>query len=520
MKNRTYKTIVLMAIFSVLPAASLAKEYDRKANEQAIEKVLKKMDQGVKQGPYEADWESLKKHDEAPEWFRDAKFGIYFHWGVYSVPAYGSEWYPRHMHMKTGRRSRCYKHHVENYGEPNEFGYHDFVPMFKAEHFNAEEWAELFKKAGAKYAGPVCEHHDGFSMWDSELTPWNAADTGPKRDTTGQLEKAIRKQGMKFVTTFHHERTRNWYPRVQGWPTTSNDPKLQMLYMNVPEEFFNRIFQSKLGEVIDKYQPDLIWFDGQMVQIKEPYHLRFLAYYFNNAKKWGRDVVVTTKKKQYPHEISVQDFEKGRMNKITEYCWLTDDTISMGSWCYTKDLKIKSTSKVLHDFIDIVSKNGCLLLNISPKADGTIPDNQRKVLLEIGKWLDINGQAIYNTRPWLTFGEGPTRLEKGGGFVGRKIIYTPSDIRYTRSKDDKTLYAITLGWPESSELTLNRVKVDNAKGAKVTLLGYDKSLDYKVNPAKQLVISVPDLNENQRPCKDAYVFKLSGFKTSLNPHKK
>jgi alpha-L-fucosidase len=257
-----------------------------------------------------------------------------------------------------------------------------------------------------------------------------------------------------------------------------------------------------------------------MVQIKEPYHLRFLAYYFNNAKKWGRDVVVTTKKKQYPHEISVQDFEKGRMNKITEYCWLTDDTISMGSWCYTKDLKIKSTSKVLHDFIDIVSKNGCLLLNISPKADGTIPDNQRKVLLEIGKWLDLNGQAIYNTRPWLAFGEGPTRLKKSGGFVGRKIRYTPRDIRYTRSKDGKTLYAIVLGWPQSSELTLNRVKIDNAKGAKVTLLGYDKSIDYKVNPAKQLVISVPDLNENQRPCKDAYVFKFSGFKTSLNPLKK
>jgi len=497
-----------------VPAAS-GQEFNRQAYEQAIDKMIEKMARGVEKGPYKADWKSLEKHTAAPEWFRDAKIGIYWHWGVYSVPAYGNEWYPKWMHTKKGRRS-YYQHHVETYGEPDKFGYHDFVPMFKAEHFDADEWAELLKKAGAQYAGPVCEHHDGFSMWASALTPWNAGAVGPKRDITGELARAIRKRGMKFVTTFHHERTRTWYPRVEGWPTTSDDPKLQLLYMNIPEELFNRIFQAKLGEVIDKYQPDLIWFDGQMTQIKEPYHLQFLAYYFNSAKEWGKDVVVTTKKRQYPPEISVEDFEKGRMNRLTDFCWLTDDTISTGSWCYTKNLRIKPTSEVVHALIDIVSKNGCLLLNISPKSDGTIPGNQREVLLGMGQWLKVNGEAIYSTRPWLTFGEGPTRLGKGGGFV-RRVTYSAADIRYTRSKDGKAIYAIALGWPEGDSVTLTATKVEHAEGGKVILLGHDKPLKHGINEARQLVIEIPSLNEDQRPCKYAYTFKLTGFKVSLNP---
>ena len=504
-----------IAVGILSASATWGQPPDRKACEQAIGRQIAKMADGVRKGPYRANWESLKKHTAAPEWFRDAKFGIYFHWGVYSVPAYGNEWYPKWMHTIKGRRS-AYAHHVKTYGEPDKFGYHDFVPKFTAEHFDAEDWAELFAQAGAKYAGPVCEHHDGYSMWDSDLTPWNAADTGPKRDITGQLARAIRKRGMKLVTTFHHERTRTWYPRVDGWPTTSNDPRLQLLYMNVPEELFNRIFQAKLGEVIDKYQPDLIWFDGQMTQIKEPYHLQFLAYYLNDARRTGRDVVVTTKKKQYPPEISVEDFEKGRMNRLTDFCWLTDDTISMGSWCYTQNLKIKPTVKVLHDFIDIVSKNGCLLLNISPKFDGTIPPEQRAVLAGMGQWLKVNGEAIYRTRPWETFGEGPTRLRKSGGFVGH-VTYTPRDIRYTRSKDARAVYAILLGWPDDGEATLTAVQVDRADDAAVHLLGRDQPLKHRLNDDKQLVVELPDLAENKRPCQHAYVLKLTGFKTSLSP---
>ncbi len=397
------------------------------AHKSSIDAMMEKMAAGAAEGPYRADWESLQKHDEAPEWFRDGKIGIYFHWGVYSVPAHGNEWYPKWMHVKQGRRS-YYEHHRKTYGEPSEFGYHDFIPMFTAEHFDAAEWADLFVKTGARWAGPVCEHHDGFSMWDSEITPWNAGDMGPKRDITGELEKAIKGRGMKFVTTFHHERTREWYPRVEGWPTTSDDPLLQLLYMNIDETLFDRIFQTKLGEVIDKYQPDMIWFDGQMQLIPDQYHRNFLAYYFNKAKAWGGEPMVTTKKLQYPQEVSVLDFEKGRANALTPWPWLNDDTISTGSWCYTSTLKVKPAVQVIHDFIDAVSKNGQLLLNISPKSDGTIPRDQRECLLGIGKWLATNGEAIYATRPWLECGEGPNRLKKSGSFTG-SVSYTDKDIR-------------------------------------------------------------------------------------------
>jgi len=499
-----------------VPASALTGEI-AEPYERAILAELATIDQTVAEGPFKPDWKDLERHEAAPEWFRDAKFGIYWHWGVYSVPAYGNEWYPKWMYTKEGRRS-YYKHHVETYGEPDKFGYHDFVPMFKAEKFDADAWADLLKKAGAKYAGPVCEHHDGFSMWASRMTPWNAGAKGPKRDIVGELEKAIRARGMKFVCTFHHERTRTWYPRPKDeptWPTHTTDPILRMLYANVSEDLFNKIFLAKLGEVIDKYQPDLIWFDGQLVQIAEPYHLRFLAYYFNNAAKWGRDVVVTTKKHQYPPTISVEDFEKGRADRLTENVWLTDDTISLGSWCYTRDLRIKSVSRVLHDFLDIVSKNGCLLLNISPKADGTIPKDQQEVLLALGRWLRTNGEAIYCTRPWLAYGEGPTRMAKGGSFT-KGLEYTAKDIRYTRSKDGKTLYAITMGWPETKTLTLKAVKVTDEHGAKVTLLGYPKPLEFTTTLDGQMVVRMPQLAPAERPCENAFVFKLEGFEVALN----
>jgi len=446
-------------------------------------------------GPYKAQWDSLKKHKAAPDWFRDAKFGIYFHWGVYSVPAFGNEWYPRNMHIK--KRAE-YRHHIDTYGDPSKFGYHDFVPMFKAENFDADEWAELFEQAGARFAGPVAEHHDGFSMWDSEITPWNAAVMGPKRDITGELAAAIRKRGMRFITTFHHARNRKWYPRVQGWPTTSDDPKLQMLYGNMPAEKFNRLWLAKLKEVIDKYRPDMIWFDGRLEDVPESYHKEFLAYYFNKAGEWGREVIVTCKGLDFPREIAVEDFEKGRMNRLTEYVWLTDDTISLGSWCYTHDLKIKSTRYVLHVLIDIVSKNGQLLLNISPKSDGTIPKNQREVLLGIGAWLKKYGEAIYDSRPFIVFGEGPTRLKKGGQFAREKLQYKAADIRFTTKGD--IVYAIQLGWPGAGHETLlksfsQEQRKESMKIRSVRMLGSNEKIAWSLREDGLLVtapLSAPD----------------------------
>ena len=475
-------------------------------------------------GPFEANWESLKKHKAAPEWFRDAKFGIYFHWGVYSVPAFSSEWYPRHMYLKNNRE---YRHHIKKYGDPAKFGYPDFVPMFKAEKFDANEWAELFARGGARFAGPVAEHHDGFSMWDSDVTPWNAKDMGPKRDIVGELAKSIRKRGMKFVATFHHARNSLWKDSSGKWtghfigvkrdfPDLLKDPKRAIMYGYMPRDKFVKFWQDKLIEVIDKYQPDLMWFDSWLHEIPEQTRMDYLAYYFNKADSWNKDVLVTFKGRDLPKEVAVEDFEKGRLNRISQHPWLTDDTLSWGSWCYTEDLKIKSTPTVLHTFIDIVSKNGQLLLNISPKADGTIPDVQKQVLLDIGDWLKVNGQAVYNTRPWRVFGQGPTRMKKAGHFVG-KLDYTAKDVRFTRSKDGKDLYAIVLGWPEKSELILDSVKVKGSSGkSKVTLLGYKGAVNYRVDDKSNLVIIVPKLSENQRPCKFAYAFRISDFELDSN----
>lgn len=455
---------------------------------------------------YQENWESLAKHNEEPDWFQDAKLGIYFHWGIYSVPAFGNEWYPRWMHFED---HSVYRHHLENYGHPSEFGYHKFAELFKAENFNAGEWADLFVKAGARFAGPVAEHHDGYSMWDSDVTPWNTRDTGPGRDITGELEKAIKGKGMKFITTFHHAKhlqrykgkeqeeiennrenpgqafRNSHYPLFEGMPPTIDDQKLNYMYGNIPEEkWLEEVWLGKLKEVVDKYQPDIVWFDSWLDQIPESYRQKFCAYYLNEAEKLGKEVVIVRKQDDLPLDVSVDDLEKSRKNKLEEKSWMTDETVSTGSWCYTQDLKIKPTADVLHVLIDIVSKNGVLLLNISPKADGTIPDDQKEVLLKMGEWLEKYGEAIYGSRPWYTFGEGPTKEPEGHFSNHReflKIKYSAKDVRYTTQNE--TIYATILGWPgNNSEVLLESFSKENWIESReiknVSLLGCEEEIDF------------------------------------------
>ena len=465
---------------------------------------------------YTASWESLSAHDQEPEWFQDAKFGIYFHWGVYAVPAYGSEWYPRNMHFP----GMINHHHVKYYGEPAKFGYHDFVPMFKAEQFNAEEWADLFKKAGARFAGPVAEHHDGFSMWDSDVTPWNSMDKGPEKDILGELSKAIRNRDMKLVTTFHHARNlqRYWdkpdekefglshYPLFEGMPPTFDDPELNLLYGNVEEEkWLEEIWLGKLKEVIDKYHPDIIWFDSWLDQIPEEKRLEFCAYYLNEATKNDQEVVIIRKQEDLPLSVSLNDLEKSRMNRIDDQSWMTDETISKGSWSYTEGLRIKATKDVLHVLIDIVSKNGVLMLNISPRSDGTIPDNQKEVLLGIGNWLDIYGEAIYGTRPWYTYGEGPTKEPEGHFSQHReflKIVYSSEDIRYTTKGE--FIYATILGWPvDKKEVLFSAFENQDLAIDNVSMLGYDGQIVWSMEE-NGLLVNLPDEKVNEM----ANVFKI------------
>jgi alpha-L-fucosidase len=393
---------------------------------------------------------------------------------------------------------RAWKHHLATYGHPSEFGYHDFVSQFGAEHFDPEEWADLFQATGARFAGPVAEHHDGFSMWDSEVTPWNAGERGPKRDITGELAASLRKRGMKLITTFHHARhlqrydtplkedefdgdfNVNWtshYPLFAGMPPSSDDPELAMLYGKVPEaEWLPGVWLGKLKEVVDKYEPDMIWFDSWLDQIPEQYQKEFAAYYLNDAARRGKEVVILRKQDDLPLDFTVLDHEKSRMSGASEQVWMTDDTISRGSWCYTTDLEIKPASEIIHALADTVSKNGVVLLNISPMADGTIPEDQRETLAGIGEWMKANGEAIYDTRPWITYGEGPTKEPEGGFQDHEKFLelrYSAADVRYTRSKDGKTVYAILLGCPEPGAKTTLEAFSGAGEVAGVTLLGGD-----------------------------------------------
>jgi alpha-L-fucosidase len=329
---------------------------------------------------------------------------------------------------------------------------------------------------------------------------------GPKRDLTGELEKAIKARDLKFITTFHHAKqlqrhdstnvdNRGYgyklshFPYIEGMPTASDDPKLQLLYGNMPvEKWYRDIWLGKLVEVIDQYQPDMMWFDYVLDSIPENYRQEYCAYYLNEAAKWDKEVVIIRKQEDLPIEFTVDDLEKSRRNYIDSVPWMTDETVSKGSWCYTEDLEIKASKDVLHVLIDIVSKNGVLLLNISPMADGTIPEEQRQVLLDMGEWLEKYGESIYGTRPWYTFGEGPTKEPEGHFRHHReflKLKYTAKDVRYTAK--GSTIYATCLGIPGTEKVVLKSFSAADAGKEidvkSVSIPGLDAELEWEMTGA-------------------------------------
>ncbi|MDN3270159.1 alpha-L-fucosidase [Streptomyces sp. MA15] len=447
----------------------------------ALPHILAPRAAAAPRGTYEPTWESVNQHPAAPEWFQDAKFGIYFHWGVYSVPAFYSEWYPHEMYKKG---SPGHEHHIATYGNPEDWHYHNFIdgaenkdgefvqfaPKLVADggKFDPEEWAQLFADSGARYAGPVGEHHDGFSMWASEVSEWNAADRGPRLDLVGLLAQAIRARDMKLVISMHHalNATNIYYQYAPG----HSDESLQRLYGQLPREQEMQLWLDKLTEVIDKYEPDIIWQDFGVGDIDENRRLEFLAHYYNHAESRGKEVVATCKD-GISGPGQVQDWERGGPGVITEPYWLTDDSISSSSWCYTEGIEYYSGKAMLHAFIDRISKNGNLLLNIAPKADGSIPDGQREALLAMGNYLGKYGEAVYATRAWEVFGEGPTQI--GGGHMEEPVEGTNKDIRFTRDKANTTLYLTVFGWPgdgavlTSTTLPSNKINLDTLERAEL-----------------------------------------------------
>lgn len=462
---------------------------------------------------FKADSLNIAQNYHIPEWFRDAKFGIFIHWGVYSVPAYGSEWYPRMMY---NRGSDVYKHHVQTYGEVTDFGYKDFIPMFKAEKFNANEWVSLFKESGAQYIVPVAEHHDGISMYKSVFNPWNTADMGPKRDFIAELKKEVTSQGLHFGVSSHRCENAWFFGLGMENPSDVQDMS-NTLYgerMHRPggegwtPEFGNYVGSNKksregwlthIYEIVDQYQPELLWFDWTVG--KYPFQstfYKFMAYYYNNAIDWGKEVVVNTKF-GFGDESQVFDIERGKSDEIRKFPWQTDTSVGKKSWGYIEGEENKEPDHIINDFVDIVSKNGNLLLNIGPRADGSITEEQQHVLREIGKWLQVNGEAIYKSRPWRLAGEGSTKGASGGFTDNTRTAYTAQDIRFTTR--DGFLYAIALDWSDQDVLVKS---ITSDMGVEeVSMLGSSEKIAWK-QTAHGLQLSFP----TKRPSDYAHVFKI------------
>ena len=432
---------------------------------------LKQIDTVIEKGAYKDNWASLSAH-RTPTWYYRDKFGIFIHWGVYSVPAYGNEWYSRNMYIEN---SVEYRHHLETYGSHKDFGYKDFIPMFKGENFQAEKWTALFKEAGAKFVMPVAEHHDGFAMYDTEYNPWNAKAMGPCRDVLGELKSACEKEGLTFCASTH--RAEHFF-FMNGGRTFDSD-----IRQGDYEDFYGPAFyDEKLGgdepmtktcdtvdeigpsqefledwlcrtcEIIDKYRPKILYFDWWIQnQAFKPYLKKLAAYYYNRALEWGCEVTIDYKHNAFVPGTATYDVERGALEGISPTPWQTDTAIGKLSWGYRKDNNYKSAYEIVTTLIDIVSKNGMLLLNVGPKPDGSITEEERTTLLETGRWLKENGEGIYGTTCWRFYKEGEHQA-KSGMFSEGDVAYTPEDFRFT----DKPgiVYAFQMKPPAAKTLTL------------------------------------------------------------------
>jgi alpha-L-fucosidase len=455
------------------------------------QKYLAEIDRVVKEGKYQDNWDSLSNYKLA-DWYRNAKFGIFIHWGIYSVPAFGNEWYPRNMYIQD---SSEYKHHISTYGKQKDFGYKDFIPMFKAEKFNAEEWAQLFQDAGARYVVPVAEHHDGFQMYRSDLSQYNAYEMGPKRDVLGELKEAFEKRNIAFCASSH--RVEHWFFMGQGknfdsdikeplvcsdfyWPAMPEFDH-QDLFSPDPSMEFLEDWLMRTCEIVDRYHPRIVYFDWWIQhRAVKPYLKKFAAYYYNRAAEWGIEVAINYKHDSFMFGCAVVDIERGLFAEQKPYFWQTDTAVAKNSWCYTENNNYKTSTEILCDLVDIVSKNGSLLLNIGPKSDGTIPNEDKAILLEIGQWLQVNGEAIYDSKLWRAAGEGPTPIEEGQFTDSNTKVFTAEDIRFTVK--GSYLYATVLRYPDNGEI---RVKSLGEKDAarlphfhgiikKISILGFNE----------------------------------------------
>jgi alpha-L-fucosidase len=483
--------------------------------------ILKEVDRQGNDGPFRPDWASLQKYQE-PEWYPDAKFGIFIHWGLYSVAAFDNEWYSRNMYQKD---SPEFKHHVAAYGPQSKFGYKDFIPGLTAAHFDPQAWARLFREAGAKYVVPVAEHHDGFPMYESNLTDWCAGKMGPKRDLLGELATAVRAEGLHLGASSHRAEHDWFFDGGREFDSDVNDPKYAAFYgpahpRLVKPGYEDRLIQdwtyvspefmddwlARTAEIVEKYHPDMIYFDWWVGQPAFRDHLtRFAAFYYNQGAQRGTGAVINYKNDDFEEKTATLDVERGQLTDIRPMHWQTDTSLSNGSWGYIENDTYKTPEFIIHLLADVVSKNGNLLLNVGPRPDGTIPEPAQQVLHEIGEWLKVNGDAIYGTRAWRVYGEGPTKVSGGPFHENDTKPYTFEDFRFTTKEN--FLYAIELGWPKDGRVIIHSLGdniPDEKVVAKVALLGSSAKIEWQ-QQADGLHLQLP----LQPVGKYAYTFRVS-----------
>lgn len=506
-------------------------------------------------GPFKADWNSLAKY-QTPAWFRDAKFGIWAHWGPQCEPEQG-DWYARKMYIPG---EADYKSHLAEYGHPSTNGFKDVIHQWQAANFDPGKLLAFFKSNGARYFMALANHHDNFDNFNSQYQPWNSVALGPRKDLIGGWARAARKNGLRFAVSVHASRAWSWYEPAQGADTNgplagvpydgrltradgkgqwwdgldpqdlyaqNHKPGTKLVWSwdsaqgsSIPDAAYLSKFFLRTKQLWDDYQPDMVYFDDSVL----PFHgvtdeigLNLAAHFYNSSLRLhGRNEAVMNGKKldEFQRKAMVYDIERGKAEGVLSLPWQTDTCI--GQWHYNRRIfethGYKSAASVVRMLADIVSKNGNLMLSVPLRGDGTLDADEIKIVSEIGAWLKVNGDAIYATRPWEIYGEGPsTAVVEKGKFGGQSDVqkqpFTAEDIRFTQSREGRTLYAIVLEIPADGNVTIKSLSTASPhrlnKIGSVRMLGVRGKLDF-TRDESGLHVTLPA----KQPCQIAFALKI------------
>ncbi|MBQ6062585.1 MAG: alpha-L-fucosidase [Prevotella sp.] len=507
----------------------------------------------IETGIFEPSWQSLSANYEAPQWFADAKLGIWAHWGLQCVPEDG-DWYARSMYQQDQGR---YRNHCRRFGHPSEFGMMDFIPMWKAEKFDPEALVSLYKEVGARYFVCMANHHDNFDNYNSRYQPWNSVNMGPRRDIVGEFEKAARHNGLRFGVSNHSAHAWHWFQTAYGydatgekagvrydaWSRTKEDGKGKWWEGYDPQQFYggynivipngftsvdsmarwhdanDRPWSERIPEMnpqfaknwflrckqlIDDYHPDLLYFDDERDLPMEHYGLEIAAHMYNQSMRMNggkNEAVINSKRLSEEQQKGVvMDCERGAFADISPCPWQT--CMCIGSWHYNRGLYekggYKTAERIVKTFVDIVSKNGNLLLNIPVRGDGSIDEKERAFLAEFKAWLDVNGEGIFGSRPWKIYGEGVVKPSNSGSFKDNEKLQeslSEKDIRFTQKNG--RIYAFVLGFPTTPTVTIKALgrksaQMNGKKVRKLRLLGCDKKIAWR-QAADALYITMPNI---------------------------